>query len=52
MNLIAVHKVELLEVKYGIPLFSNVTMVTWDMLKQCGVDTKAIKGWGRIFQEA
>jgi maleate isomerase len=51
-NLIAAHKVELWEAKYGVPVLDTVTTVTWDMLKQCGVDTKAIKGWGRIFQEA
>ncbi|KAG2094876.1 putative Asp/Glu racemase [Suillus discolor] len=51
-NLIAAHKVELWEAKYGVPVLDTVTTVTWDMLRQCGVDTKAIKGWGRIFQEA
>lgn len=50
-NLVAAHKVELWEAKYGVPVLDTVTTVTWDMLRQCGVDTKAIKGWGRIFQE-
>ena len=50
-NLIAAHKVEIWEKKYGVPVFDTVTTVVWDMLKQCGVHTKAIKGWGRIFQE-
>lgn len=50
-NLVAAHKVELWEAKYGVPVLDTVTTVTWDMLRQCGVDTKAIKGWGRMFQE-
>jgi len=41
---------EELEAKHGIPLYDTVSTTVWKSLKVAGVDTKRVKGWGRIFQ--
>ena len=48
-NLVAAQRVPLWEEVHGIPVFDTVTTVVWDMLQLCGIDTKEIQGWGRIF---
>jgi len=50
-NLIAAQRVEVWEKKYGVPVFDTVTTVVWDMLRECGVDAKGVKGWGMIFDK-
>ncbi|CZR60943.1 uncharacterized protein PAC_10839 [Phialocephala subalpina] len=50
-NLIAAQRVGYWEAKYGVPVFDTVTTVVWDMLRECGVDAKGVKGWGMIFDK-
>jgi len=40
---------EELEAKYGIPIYDTVSTTVWKSLKLAGIDTKRVKGWGRIF---
>jgi len=40
-----------LEIELGIPIYDTIATVTWKALRQCGVDTRRIKRWGRLFQE-
>ena len=40
---------EELEAKYGIPIYDTVSTTVWKSLQVAGVDTKRVKGWGRIF---
>ncbi|MBV8838325.1 MAG: aspartate/glutamate racemase family protein [Alphaproteobacteria bacterium] len=40
---------EELEAKHGIPVYDTVSTTVWKSLKIAGVDTKGVKGWGRIF---
>ena len=50
-NLIAAQRVEIWENKHGVPVFDTVTTVVWDMLRQCGIDTAGVEGWGMIFKK-
>ena len=50
-NLVAAHRVELWEKKYGVPVFNTVTTVVWDMLRECGVDATKLEGWGIMFKK-
>ena len=38
-----------LEAHYGIPVYDTVATTVWKSLQVAGVDTKRVKGWGRIF---
>jgi len=38
-----------LEAQHGIPVYDTVATTVWKSLKVAGVDTKRVKGWGRIF---
>ena len=49
-NLIAAQRVDYWEQKHGVPVFDTVTTVVWDMLRECGIETKEIEGWGKMFQ--
>jgi maleate isomerase len=40
---------EELEAKYGIPIYDTVSTTVWKSLRLAGIDTKRVKGWGRIF---
>jgi maleate isomerase len=40
---------EELEAAHGISLYDTVATTVWKSLKVAGVDTKRVKGWGRIF---
>lgn len=51
-NLVAAQRAEFWEEEYGLPVFDTVTTVIWDMLRECGVDAKELKGWGMIFKKA
>jgi len=33
-------------------VLDTTTVVVWKMLRMAGVDTRGIRGWGRLFQEA
>ena len=40
---------EELEAAHGIPVYDTVSTTVWKSLKIAGVDTRRVKGWGRIF---
>jgi len=40
---------EELEAEYGIPIYDTVATTVWKSLQIAGVDTKRVKGWGRLF---
>ena len=50
-NLRAAHLAEELEAETGIPLYDTISTVVWKSLRLAGVDTSALKGWGRLFRE-
>jgi len=50
-NLHAAHLAEELEAETGIPLYDTISTVVWTSLRLAGVDTSALKGWGRLFRE-
>ena len=37
------------EAQYGIPIYDTVATTMWKSLKMAGVDTRRVKGWGRMF---
>ena len=50
-NLHAAHLAEELEAETGIPLYDTISTVVWKSLRLAGVDTRTLKGWGRLFRE-
>jgi maleate isomerase len=50
-NLRAAHLVQELEAETGIPVYDTVSAVVWKALRIAGVDTRQVKGWGRLFEE-
>lgn len=40
---------EELEAKHGIPIYDTISTTVWGSLRAAGVDTKRVKGWGRVF---
>ena len=40
---------EELEARHGIPVYDTVATTVWKSLKVAGVDTRRVKGWGRLF---
>jgi maleate isomerase len=50
-NLRAAQLAEELERETGIPLYDTVSTVVWKQLRMAGIDTRQVKGWGRLFQE-
>jgi maleate isomerase len=40
---------EELEAAHAIPIYDTVATTVWKSLKIAGVDTKRVKGWGKIF---
>jgi maleate isomerase len=51
-NLHAAQLVSELEATLGIPVYDTVSTGVWKALRMCGVDTRRVQGWGRLFQEA
>ncbi|KAF2738616.1 hypothetical protein EJ04DRAFT_509488 [Polyplosphaeria fusca] len=49
-NLSAAQYADRWEKEYGVTVLDTVTTVVWDALRICGVDTKGIKGWGKIME--
>jgi maleate isomerase len=39
-----------LEARHGIPVYDTIATTVWGSLRVAGVDTKRVKGWGRIFE--
>ena len=50
-NMNAAAEVPKLEQELGIPVYDTVSIAVWKSLKVAGVDPRAVKGWGRLFQE-
>ena len=50
-NLRAAHLVPALEAELGIPIYDTVATALWKALRCCGVDTRRVKDWGRLFSE-
>jgi len=42
---------EALEREFGVPVYDSVSTVVWKALRLAGVDTRRVKGWGRLFAE-
>jgi maleate isomerase len=40
---------EELEKQHGIPVYDTIATTVWGSLRVAGVDTKRVKGWGKIF---
>jgi maleate isomerase len=40
-----------LEAELGIPIYDTVSTAVWKALRICGVDTRRVEGWGRMFAE-
>jgi len=51
-NLRAAQLVPELEEELGIPIYDTVSTAVWKSLRLCGVDTRRVQGWGRLFTEA
>ncbi|MFZ4757729.1 MAG: maleate cis-trans isomerase family protein [Burkholderiaceae bacterium] len=51
-NLRAAHLVPALEAELGLPIYDTVSLAVWKSLRVCGLDTAAVRGWGRLFTEA
>jgi maleate isomerase len=49
-NLRAAHLVDRLEAELDIPILDSVAAFVWKAAQLCGIDTRGIKGWGRLFQ--
>ncbi len=43
--------VDRLEREVGTPIFDSISVVVWKSLLIVGVDPRAIKGWGRLFED-
>ena len=50
-NLRGAPLVEELESELGIPIYDSIATVVWKSLKLVGVDTRRVRGWGRLFAE-
>ena len=50
-NLRAAPLVEALEAETGIPIYDTVATAVWKSLRMAGVDTREVRGWGRLFQD-
>lgn len=50
-NLRAAHLAPSLEGQTGVPLYDTVSTVVWKALRMVGADTRAVRGWGRLFEE-
>ena len=48
-NLRAAPLVDGLEREFGVPIYDTIATVVWKSLQMTGVDTRRIKGWGRLF---
>ena len=48
-NLRSAHLADVLEAELGIPIVDSVAAFVWKALRLCGIDTRAVTGWGRLF---
>ena len=49
-NMRAAHLAEPMERELGIPIIDSLAAYIWKSLRLAGVDTRRLRGWGRIFQ--
>jgi maleate isomerase len=49
-NLHGAQLVDEMEHELGIPIYDSVATVVWKALKNVGVESHSLKGWGRLFQ--
>jgi maleate isomerase len=49
-NFLAAPVVPALEAELGIPIYDSTVLPVWKALKLCGVDTRAGRRWGRLFE--
>jgi len=50
-NLRAAQLADEMERELGIPIYDSVATVVWKALQTIGVDTRLVRGWGRLFEE-
>lgn len=50
-NMAAARLVPALEAKHGIPVYDTVSTALWKALRLAGVDTRLLRGWGRLFTD-
>jgi maleate isomerase len=50
-NLRAAQLVQQLEQQTGIPVYDTVSTVVWKALRMVGADTRAVRGWGSLFDD-
>ena len=48
-NLRAAHLADRLEAELDIPVLDSVSAFVWKAVQLCGIDTRSITGWGRLF---
>ena len=48
-NLRSAHLAAALEAELGVPVLDSVAAFVWKAVRLCGIDTRAITGWGRLF---
>ena len=48
-NLRSAHLADALESELGIPILDSVAAFLWKAARLCGIDTRVIAGWGRLF---
>ncbi|WP_066337956.1 maleate cis-trans isomerase family protein [Azohydromonas lata] len=51
-NLRAAQLASTLEERTGVPLYDTVSTVVWKALRMAGADTRALRGWGSLFDES
>jgi maleate isomerase len=50
-NLRAAQLAQALEARTGVPLYDTVSTVVWKALQLAGADTRALRGWGSLFDQ-
>ena len=48
-NLRSAHLADTLETELGIPVLDSVAAFVWKAARLCGIDTRPVTGWGRLF---
>lgn len=48
-NLRSAHLADTLETELGIPVLDSVAAFVWKAVRLCGMDTRSVTGWGRLF---
>ena len=48
-NLRFAHLADALEAELGMPVLDSVAAFVWKAVRLCGIDTRVIAGWGRLF---